>query len=186
MRNCAGDTLTIEQMLTALRARMPSDAIVVEEAPSTHTTLHDVLPMRPGRYLSAASGSLGYGLPAAVGAALARPGRRVVGLIGDGSSHYGTVGLWTAAHHRLPITFVIVNNEGYGAMRSFVELLGHDRSLDYSITGIDFVALGNAFGLRSSRVSTVAELEAALDASFAEPMPSLIDVMVDARAGTLF
>jgi benzoylformate decarboxylase len=103
--------------------------------------LHDLLPLQPGRYLTAASGSLGFGLPAAAGAALAAPGRPVVALIGDGSSHYGLPGLWTAARHALPITYVIVDNSGYGAMRSFAQLHGSKRSPDFSIEGVDYCAL---------------------------------------------
>ncbi len=181
-----GDRITIEQLLTALAYYTPRDAIVVEEAPSTHTVLHDLFPQRPGQFFTAASGSLGFGLPGAVGAALAAPGRRVVALIGDGSSHYGTVGLWTAVRHALPITFVIVNNEGYGAMKSFVELLGSERSPDFAIPGIDFVALAAGYGMRASRATHPAELVEALDASFAAAGPTLIDVAVDAEARKLF
>jgi benzoylformate decarboxylase len=180
------ELITIERLLAMLAAQLPADAIVVEEAPSTHTMLHDLLPLQPGRFLTAASGSLGFGLPAACGAAFAAPDRRIVALIGDGSSHYGATGLWTAVQHALPVTFVIVNNEGYGAMRSFAELLGSTRSPDFSIRGIDFRALGAAYGLRTCRVERPAELCAALDASFRVPAPSLIDVVVDGGARKLF
>jgi benzoylformate decarboxylase len=191
LRTCAvagGDgRITIESMLATLSGETPRDAIVVEEAPSTHTMLHDLFPQRPGAFFTAASGSLGFGLPAAVGAALAAPGRRVLALIGDGSSHYGTAGLWTAARHALPITFVIVNNAGYGAMKSFVELLGSQRSPDFTIPGIDFVALAKGYGIPAARVVRRDELAAALRSGFLkDDGPSLIDVAVDAEARKLF
>ncbi len=180
------ERITIEALLMMLAERVPADAIVVEEAPSTHTMLHELFPQRPGQFLTAASGSLGFGLPAAVGAALARPGRRVVALIGDGSAHYANVGLWSAAREKLPITFVIVDNEGYGAMKSFVELLGSKRSPDFGIPGVDFVALAAGYGLPARRAATRDELAVALAESFADAGPSLVAVAVDAGARKLF
>jgi len=178
--------ITIEQLLDVLAVELPSDAIVVEEAPSTHTVLHDLLPLQPGRYLTAASGSLGFGLPAAAGAALASPGRRVVALIGDGSSYYGLPGLWTAVRHALPITYVIVDNAGYGAMRSFARLHGSERSPDFSIPGVDFCALASAFGLPSRRVDASSDLVAALREGFGQAGPALVDVVVGSDARNLF
>jgi benzoylformate decarboxylase len=178
--------ITIEQLLDALAAELPPDSIVVEEAPSTHTVLHDLLPLQPGRFLTAASGSLGFGLPAAAGAALSSPGRRVVALIGDGSSHYGLPGLWTAARHALPITYVIVDNADYGAMRSFAQLHGSARSPDFSIPGIDYCALGAAFGLSARRVDASSDLVAALRESFRQLGPTLVDVVVASGARNLF
>jgi benzoylformate decarboxylase len=186
-RAASGDErITIEALLATLAERVPTDAIVVEEAPSTHTMLHELFPQRPGQFLTAASGSLGFGLPAAAGAALARPGRRVVALIGDGSAHYANVGLWSAARENLPITFVIVDNEGYGAMKSFVELLGSKRSPDFGIPGVDFVALAAGYGLPARRAATRDELAVALAESFAHAGPSLVAVAVDAGARKLF
>jgi benzoylformate decarboxylase len=181
-----GEFITIELLLEVVAAKLPRDAIVVEEAPSTHTMLHDLLPLQPGRFLTCASGSLGYGLPAAAGAALAAPGRRVVAIIGDGSVHYAAPGLWTAARHGLPITYLIVNNEGYGAMRSFADLIGAERLPDFAVGGVDFSALAAAYGLPARRVERSAELAPALDESFALAGPSLIDVVVDSAARKLF
>src|SRR5205823_2715933 len=71
-----------------------------------------------GGFYTAASGGLGYGLPAAVGIALGSPGRRVICLLGDGSSLYSIQALWTAARHRLPVSFLVLNNGGYGALKA--------------------------------------------------------------------
>ena len=161
----ASDPITIEYVLQSLAATTPPDAIVAEEAPSTHTVLHDFLPMRPGGYFAAASGSLGYGLPAAAGVALAAPGKRVVAIVGDGSSYYGIQGLWTAVEHNLPITFVIVNNGGYGAMKSFSALFNSKRSPSFDIGHVDFIALARGFGMPAQRVERAADLVPALEAS---------------------
>jgi thiamine pyrophosphate-dependent acetolactate synthase large subunit-like protein len=86
----------------------------------------------------------------------------------------------------LPITYVIVNNEGYGAMRSFAELQGSRNTVDFSIPGVDFCALGAAFGLHTRRVAAPAELVPALRETFDVAGPSLLDVVVDAGARKLF
>jgi benzoylformate decarboxylase len=182
----AGDPITIEYILQSLAATTPPDAIIAEEAPSTHTVLHDYLPMRPGGYFAAASGSLGYGLPAAVGVALAAPGKRVVAIIGDGSSYYGIQGLWTAVEHNLPITFVIVNNGGYGAMKSFSQLFNSKRSPSFDIGHVDFIAIAKGFGCEGRRVERAADLVPALEAAHRSPGPILIDVVVESATKKLF
>ncbi|MEA2665136.1 MAG: benzoylformate decarboxylase [Candidatus Eremiobacteraeota bacterium] len=181
----AGEPISIAYLLQSLARTMPADAIVVEETPSSHGVLHEYLPLAPGRYFAAASGSLGYGLPAAVGAALAAPGRRVVGLIGDGSSYYGIQGLWTAAQQRLPIVYAIVNNGGYGAMKSFGDLMGSHRTPSFDIGGVDFVALARGFGCEGVRVERAADLVPALAAAMAARGPVLLDVAVDTAAQVL-
>lgn len=185
-RVAPGERISIAYLLQTLAETMPHDAIVVEETPSSHTFLHEYLPLQPGAYFAAASGSLGYGLPAAAGAALAAPGRRILALIGDGSAHYGIQGLWTAVEHRLPITFVIVNNEGYGAMNSFAELMGSQRSPSFAIRHVDFTALAQGYGCTGRRVTRAEQLADALREGLRSDGPALIDVAVDATAPRLF
>ena len=149
--------------------------------------LHDYLPMRPGGYFAAASGSLGYGLPAAVGVALASPGKRVVAIIGDGSSYYGIQGLWTAVEHNLPITFVIVNNGGYGAMKAFSNLFNSTRSPSFDIEHVDFDGARQRLRLpRAPRRSAPRDLATALAAAHRTKGPILIDVVVESGAKKLF
>jgi benzoylformate decarboxylase len=182
----AEDPITIAFILQSLGAAMPEGAIIAEEAPSTHVVLHDYLPMRPGGHFTAASGSLGYGLPAAIGVALAAPGKRVVAIIGDGSSYYGIAGLWTAVEHNLPITFVIVNNGGYGAMKDFSALFKSTRSPSFDIGHVDFVALAKGFGCAARRVEHAADLVSALAEAHQHPGPILVDVAVESKVAKLF
>jgi benzoylformate decarboxylase len=182
----AGDPITIEYLLQSLAETAPPDAIVAEEAPSTHTVLHDYLPMRPGGYFAAASGSLGYGLPAAVGVALAAPGKRVIAIVGDGSSYYGIQGLWTAVEHNLPITFVIVNNGGYGAMKAFSALFNSKRSPSFDIGHVDFIALAKGFGCAAQRVERATDLVSALENAHRSSGPILLDVVVESAVKKLF
>ncbi|HEU0083095.1 MAG TPA: benzoylformate decarboxylase, partial [Bradyrhizobium sp.] len=120
----AGDPLPVDFLLHTLSTLMPDSAVLVEEAPSHRPLMHRYLPMR-GRdsFYTMASGGLGYGLPASVGVALGRPELRTVCLIGDGSAMYSIQALWTAAQRKLPLTVIVLNNSGYGAMRSFSQVM---------------------------------------------------------------
>src|SRR5690606_9221045 len=105
-----------------------------------------------------ASGGLGYALPAAVGLALGRPDRRTVCLIGDGAAMYSIQALWTAAQRRLPLTVVVVNNAGYGAMRSFSQVMQVQAVPGLDLPGIDIVAIAQGFGASAERVEKAADL----------------------------
>ena len=160
----------------------PFDAVVVDEGLVSTASLPRLLAMRdPRSYYGLASGGLGFALPGAVGIALALPGRPVAAIVGDGSAMYGIQALWTAAHERLPITYVIANNRGYRiikerlvAMRRTDAFVG----MDIREPDIDFVALGRSFGLPSTRVTDPHGLAPALQAAFASGGPQLIDVRV--------
>lgn len=172
--------LPAECLFAALRRAMPTGAIVVEEAPSHRPALQQHLPItRWGGFYTMASGGLGYSLPAAVGVAMAEPGRRIVAVIGDGSMMYSIQAIWTAVQHRLPITIIVVNNAGYGAMRSFSRVLGVENAPGIELPGLDFTQLAAGMGCTGVRVEALAALEEALDAAFATDGPMLIDVIVD-------
>jgi benzoylformate decarboxylase len=174
-------------VLHTIAGLMPADAIVVEEAPSHRNAMHEHLPIRiSGGFYTCASGGLGYGLPAAAGVALASPERRVICLLGDGSSLYSIQGLWTAAQHRLPISFVILNNCGYTALKSFAADLGIEKAPGVDLPGIDFPALAGGFGCPGRRVDQPEDLEPALRDSLAADGPTLVDVAVDEGVERLY
>lgn len=173
--------------LARLSALMPGDAIVVEEAPSHRPAIQQFLP-RPGAdsFYTMASGGLGYSLPASVGVALARPGRRIVALIGDGSAMYCIQAIWTAVQRRLPITFVIMNNSGYGAMRAFSQLMQAHRPPGIDLPGLDFVALARGMGCPGQRMTDVGDVDAILTEALASSGPALVDIAVDDATTDLF
>jgi benzoylformate decarboxylase len=173
--------------LARLSALMPGDAIVVEEAPSHRPAIQQFLP-RPGAdsFYTMASGGLGYSLPASVGVALARPGRRIVALIGDGSAMYCIQAIWTAVQRRLPITFVIMNNSGYGAMRAFSQLMQAHRPPGIDLPGLDFVALARGMGCPGQRVTDAGDVDAILTEALASSGPALVDIAVDDATTDLF
>jgi len=171
--------LTDRFLMQQLAALRPSDSIVVEEAPSSRAAMHEYLPMlAPDSFYTCASGGLGHGLPAAVGVALGRPGRRVIALLGDGSAMYSIQGLWSAAELALPVTFVIVNNGGYRALDEFAPHFGLTSLPGTLLPHLDFCALARAQGVEALRVGRCAELDAALSAAFAASGPVLVEVCV--------
>ena len=106
---------------------------------------------RGGSYFFPASGGLGFGIPAAVGVALAQPDRPVVGVIGDGSANYGITGLWTAAQQRLPVTYVLLRNGTYGALQWFADLLGTPDAPGTTIPGLDFTRIAEGYGVPATQ-----------------------------------
>jgi len=176
-----GSPLTDSYVVQQIAALRPKGSIIVEEAPSTRGPMHDYLPIvARDTFYTCASGGLGHALPAAVGIALGRPGERVIALLGDGSSMYSIQGLWSAAQLKLPITFVIVNNARYEALRSFGRHFGLEKTEGTDLAGIDFSGIARAQGVKAERVSTAAGLDQALQTAFALNQPMLIDaVLVD-------
>ena len=183
----AADPIPVEYLLHALSVAMPDDAMLVEEAPSHRPAMQKFMPMRgQDSFYTMASGGLGYGLPASVGIALGYPERRTVCLIGDGSAMYSIQALWTAAQRKLPLTVVVINNGGYGAMRSFSQVMQVRNVPGLDLPGIDFVQIAQGLGCDAVRISKAAELVPALTRGLAHHGVSLIEVMVDSAVPLLY
>jgi len=183
----AADPVPVEFLLHTLFSAMPDDAALVEEAPSHRPALQMFMPMRgQDSFYTMASGGLGYGLPAAVGIALGRPDIRTVCLIGDGSAMYSIQALWTAAQRKLPLTVVVINNAGYGAMRSFSQVMQVRNVPGLDLPGIDFVRIAQGLGCDAVRVAKSSELAPALKRGLAHDGVSVIDVMVDSAVPLLY
>ncbi|MEU6420808.1 benzoylformate decarboxylase [Streptomyces spiralis] len=152
-----------EEVFAALRDRLPEDTAYVVESTSTNSSWWRQMDLRrPGSYYFPAAGGLGFGLPGAVGVALAQPDRPVVGVIGDGSANYGITALWTAAQHRVPLTIVLLRNGTYGALRWFGGLLGVPDAPGLDIPGLDFTRIAEGYGVGARQVGGVEELRAVL------------------------
>ncbi|UJW36192.1 benzoylformate decarboxylase [Saccharothrix sp. AJ9571] len=166
-------------VFATLAELLPPNAVVVEETPSQRGALHDHLPIRAtdAGFLTVASGTLGYGLPAAVGAAIGRPDRRVVAVLGDGSSMYAIQALWTAAREQLPITFVILDNSQYAAVSILGE--GAEKLPGVELGGLDFTALATGMSCAARLATTPEELKSALAEALDADGPSLVQVRVD-------
>lgn len=178
-RLAVADPLTDALLLQTLADLRSADSIIVEEAPSTRTPMQKHLPiLRSETFYTCSSGGLGHSMPAAVGIALAKPDRKVIALIGDGSAMYSIQALWSAAQLKLPITFVIVNNRRYEALHHFSKRFGLSKPVGTDLPGIDFVQLAQAQGCEGVRVTRAAELEPTLRAALAAPRPTLVEVVV--------
>jgi benzoylformate decarboxylase len=183
----AGDPIPVEYLMHALSQAMSDDMALVEEVPSHRPLMNKFLPM-PGQdsFYTMTSGGLGYGLPAAVGIALGRKKGRTVCLIGDGSAMYSIQALWTAAQRKLPLTVVVVNNAGYGAMRSFSQVMQVRNVPGLDLPGIDFVKIAEGHGCDAVRVSKSSELAPALKRALDHKGTSLVEVIVDSAVPLLY
>ncbi|MGH3636309.1 MAG: thiamine pyrophosphate-dependent enzyme, partial [Mycobacterium sp.] len=164
-----------EQVFAALRDTQPAETSYVVESTSTNGSWWRQMDLRRGgSYFFPASGGLGFGIPAAIGVALAQPHRPVVGVIGDGSANYGITGLWTAAQQQLPVTFVLLRNGTYGALQWFSEQLGTQDAPGTTIPGLDFTHIAEGYGVPATHARDLDQLRAVL----AEPStgPRLVQV----------
>jgi len=183
----AADPIPAEFLLHSLAAAMPTDAVLVEEAPSHRPALQKFMPMAGAdSFYTMASGGLGHSLPAAVGIALARPSVRTVCLVGDGSAMYSIQALWTAAQRKLPLTVVVINNEGYGAMRAFSQVMQVRNVPGLDVPGLDFAKIAEGMGCMALRVTKSSEVTSALQRGLAHQGTSLIEVMVDSAVPVLY
>ncbi|HSR98637.1 MAG TPA: acetolactate synthase large subunit [Kofleriaceae bacterium] len=178
--------LTTEAVANALGALLPEGAIVSDEAHTSGRFLAGATAGAPRHdWLTLTGGSIGDGLPVAVGAAVACPGRKVVCLEADGSAMYTPQSLWTIARERLDVTTIIFNNGAYAILRLELQRVGAgergpkaDSMLSLSRPTIDFVALAKSMGMSAGRATTADEFVTELRRAFAEPGPHLIDAVV--------
>ncbi|VWD60019.1 benzoylformate decarboxylase [Burkholderia contaminans] len=178
----AGERMSVAFALQTLADVRAAHDIVVEEAPSARPVMQEHLPFtHSGTFYTMDSGGLGYGMPAAVGVALAQPGRRVIGLIGDGSSLYSIQALWSAAQLKLPITFVILNNRRYAALQDFAPVFGFgpdDPVQGTDLPNLDFVALAQGMGCRGVRVSDATRLRDTMTDALRVAAPVVVEVEI--------
>ncbi len=162
---------------------LPPDAILFDEA---LTTVRHIGALREHThrfgYHALASGGIGWALPASVGACFANPGTPVVCFTGDGSAMYSIQALWTAAHHKLPLTVVIANNGGYRIIKQRLLAFHGSRDfvgMDFKDPPVDFTALAGALGMVGERVTDPAALEGTLKRALSSGAPRLVEVVID-------
>jgi benzoylformate decarboxylase len=177
-----GERLSVAYVLQTLAQLRGKADIVVEEAPSARSVMQGYLPItRSESFYTMDSGGLGYGMPAAVGVALGKPGVRVIGLIGDGSSMYSIQALWSAVQLKLPITYVILNNGRYAALQEFAPVFGFaagDLVHGTDLPGLDFVSLAQGMGCVAMRVSDAQSLRDVLGRALGTSGCTVVEVVV--------
>jgi acetolactate synthase-1/2/3 large subunit len=178
--------LTPEAVALALGALLPDHAIISDEAQTSGLHLVGATAGAPRHdWLTLTGGSIGDGLPVAVGAAIACPGRKIVCLEADGSAMYTPQALWTIVRERLDVTTIIFNNGAYAILRLELQRVGAgargpkaDDMLSLSRPTLDFVALARSMGMSAGRATTADDFVDQLRRALAEPGPHLIEAMV--------
>jgi len=174
--------LKAPRVIHELNKRLPSPSIVISDAgtPTPFITRFLRLSGDGSRVLIPRSfGGLGYAIPAVVGAWYARPDARPVALFGDGSLGMSTGELETLSRLNVPAVMIHFNNGCFGWIKTLQSLHSHGKYQSVDFTARDMTKLADAYGIRSWRVETPAQLERALDEAFAHDGPSFLDVVTE-------
>jgi benzoylformate decarboxylase len=172
----------------AVRAIGP-DVAIVDEAIATSSHIRKFLNSdSASQYSFLRGGGLGWGLPAAVGCSLGLGREPVVCLVGDGAALYSPQALWTAAHEKLPVTFVVMNNREYNVLKNFMKTQVHYISaktnrfiaMDIDQPPIDYVALANSIGVPARRVERATDIAPSIEAGIASGTTNLIEILISA------
>jgi benzoylformate decarboxylase len=176
------------RFLEELAAQLPKDAMIFDEALTVSPDLvHYLPPTTPGHYFQTRGGSLGVGIPGAIGLKLAYPDKTVIGFSGDGGSMYTIQALWTAAHHKIGAKFVICNNHSYELLKLNIQQYWRSRQLperefpasfDLRDPDIRFDELARAMGVQAVRVEMPEQIGPAIHQALADDDPFLIDLVI--------
>lgn len=181
-----GGALDLMTLTAAVGALLPDDAVVVDEA-VTASALFQEQTSGAGEhdYVFLTGGAIGWGLPAATGAAVGAPGRPVFNLEADGSAMYTIQALWTQAREELDVTTIVVANRSYAILEFEFSRVGAEGEgaaaralMDIGRPELDFSGLARAQGVPARRVDDVPGLVDALREAVAEPGPHLIEALV--------
>jgi thiamine pyrophosphate-dependent acetolactate synthase large subunit-like protein len=181
--------LSMARFMRELASYMPENAIIFDEAlTSSPEVVRYYAPKQPGHYFLTRGGSLGVGIPGAIGAKLANPDKLVIGFTGDGGSMYTIQALWTAARHNIGAKFVICNNASYRLLQLNIEEYWKEKgiakgdfplSFDLSHPPLNFVDIARGMGVAGIRVEKPWEIVPAVQQMLAHPGPFLIDLVLE-------
>jgi thiamine pyrophosphate-dependent acetolactate synthase large subunit-like protein len=187
-RNWDNAPITGPRLMHEIKQALPDNGLVFSEGVtnSKHVEMA-IAPDKPGRLVKVRGGGIGPGLPGALGAALARPDRKVVGVASDGASMYSITALWTAAHHKIPVTYVMLSNRAYRILKlNMLEYLGTEAkgrefvAMDLIDPELRFDRMAEAMGVPSKRVERPEELGPVLREAVAHTGgPFLVDVVLE-------
>ncbi len=173
----------LEEVIATLSRELPDDAIIANGAGNYTAFLHRYFQYKgyPSQ-LAPTSGSMGYGLPAAIAAKLAHPERPVVALAGDGCLLMTGQELATAVQYALPLVLIVANNGMYGTIRMHQERLFPGRVLGTSLVNPDFAALARSFGAAGVTITRTEDFPSALRRALSAALPTLIELKLDPEA----
>ncbi|TAH64718.1 MAG: thiamine pyrophosphate-binding protein [Rhodopseudomonas palustris] len=176
--------LTADVAVLTVFDALPDTALIANDSAATFGKVQELMMTRPGRYFFSRGGVLGCNQPAAVGAALAHDGP-VVSLAGDGGAMYSPQALWSAAHYRTKVIFIVFNNRRYGVLQNIAKQLGcpnanQDRFVGMNIEqpAIDFMALAASMGVPAVRADETQAIRDAIATALGRDGPSLIEIAI--------
>jgi thiamine pyrophosphate-dependent acetolactate synthase large subunit-like protein len=180
--------MTVERAMSEVATALPASTIVVDESLTGYAALGRYLRLERNGWFRLRGGGIGAGMPMPIGIQLARPGERVVAFVGDGSSMYTISAMWTAAHHGLPIVWVVLNNRSYRVLKENVRRDGVSRDDADRLTGadlvdpkLDFVALAAGLGVEGRRIEDPGTLAGALSEALEAGVPYLLELVIDGQ-----
>jgi thiamine pyrophosphate-dependent acetolactate synthase large subunit-like protein len=172
-----------------LAKKVPDDVIIFDEALTNSPALQRYLPpKRPYSYFTTRGGSLGVGIPGALGAKMAHPDKTVIGFSGDGGSMYTIQALWSAARHNVGAKFVICNNGSYRLLQLNIDAYwgeqdiakhAHPLCFDLSSPAIQFDALARSMGIEALTVKKPHEIEPAIERMLSDDKPFLLNLLLE-------
>ncbi|MBN9487051.1 MAG: hypothetical protein J0H44_07500 [Alphaproteobacteria bacterium] len=182
---------SMARAMAEIRAGSPKDVVVVDETITANLDLFKTFTFKgPGDYFSGRGGGIGQGVAGALGVAVADTKRPILCLSGDGSSMYSIQALWTAAHHDLPIVFVILANREYrvlkhniDAYRARFEVKSNKPYMHMDLTGpaLGFVDLAKGMGVAGTHVAKADDIKAAVAAAFKSGKPHLLEIEIEGK-----
>lgn len=182
--------VAVSALMDAIKSVITPDTIIVDDSWSSSALLRKILePSRPNSYLRARGGSIGFGLPGALGINLSLPDKKVLCVSGDGSAAWSMQSLWTAAHYDIPVTYVITNNATYRQVKNVRKMILGDYPLDTKLIGmeldnpvIDFVMLAKSMGVEGYKVTQPEKLKETIKAAMESGKPALVEVFMETPA----
>lgn len=179
--------ISAPRLMHEIRHALPDNYLIFSEAITNSAHLNAaIMPDEPGRMVRVRGGGIGPGLPGTLGAQVARPDRKVVGVCSDGAAMYSISALWTAAHHKLPVTYVMLNNAAYRILKlNMVEYLGKGArgrkfvAMDLTDPALRFDRMAESMGVLGLRVDKPADLAPTLRKAIEHDGPSLVDVVME-------
>jgi benzoylformate decarboxylase len=182
---------SMARCMAEIRAGAPANAVVVDETITANLDLFKTFTFKGADdYFSGRGGGIGQGVAGAIGVAVAKPGQPVLCLSGDGSSMYSIQALWTAAHHDLPIVFVILANREYrvlkhniDAYRARFEVKSNKPYMHMDLSGpvMGFVDMAKGMGVAGTHVAKADDIKAAVAAAFKSGKPHLIEIEIEGK-----
>jgi benzoylformate decarboxylase len=180
--------ISISRLMTGIRDAMSPDTVIVDECWSSSGMLRQVLDLRKSKTFFRSSGSIGWGLPGALGVKLGLPDKPVVAVVGDGGAGWSIQSLWTAARYRIPVTFVVTNNATYRQVKLVRKIVLGEYPLSEKHEGMEldepvlnFSMIAQSMGVKGESVKDPGDLGRVLKTAFNSGEPRLVEVFVENR-----